>query len=99
MSTTLIDHNATLPAGESHPPTLLRLSQFAARHKAFSIPALRWMIFTAKSTGFDEVVVRLGPRRLFLDERKFFEWVARQQQDKAVDVVRRQVGKLPRKKR
>lgn len=35
---------------------------------------LRYLIFHAKSNGFDKVIKRVG-RRILIDEKKFFEFV------------------------
>lgn len=35
---------------------------------------LRYLIFNAKSNGFDKVVRRVG-RRVLIDEKSFFAWV------------------------
>lgn len=48
------------------------------RHHPWPSPAgLRWMIFNAKSTGFDRCVHRVG-RRVLIDEAAFFDWVKHQ---------------------
>lgn len=42
-----------------------------------SVAGLRWLIFHAKSNGFDGVVKRAGGRVL-IDENAFFKWVETQ---------------------
>ena len=46
------------------------------------IGGLRHLIFHAKSNDFDQVVRRCG-RRVLIDEKAFFEWVERQQENAA----------------
>ena len=60
------------------PPRLLTVRQFVERHPAFSSGGLRYLIFLAKTNGFDLAVVRIG-RRVLLDEAKVFQWIERQQ--------------------
>ena len=43
------------------------------------VGGLRHLIFNEATNGFDEVVKRVG-RRVLIDEREFFRWVARQNQ-------------------
>src|SRR5215510_8282462 len=61
---------------------LLTVKQFAKKHPAFIEAALRSFIFQAgsvvKPNGFEVAVCRLG-RRVLIDEKKFFEWIAAQQ--------------------
>ena len=59
---------------------LSQVAQFSERNPAFSQPSLRWLIFKAKENGLEAAgaIVRLG-RRVYLDEDRFFEWLARQQ--------------------
>jgi hypothetical protein len=58
---------------------LSRVAQFCAKYPAFTIGSVRWLIFNAKANGFDRVLVRMGPRRIFIDEDRFFEWLDQQQ--------------------
>lgn len=39
------------------------------------VGGLRYLIFNAKSNGFNHVVKRVG-RKVLIDEQAFFEWVA-----------------------
>lgn len=43
----------------------------------FTQPSLRWLIFNAKSNGFDEAIVRLG-RKIYIDRERFGQWLERQ---------------------
>lgn len=64
-------------------PTLLTVEQFAKKHPAFTQGALRKLIFHAKprksskgkipSNGLEHALDRRG-RRVYIIERKFFEW-------------------------
>lgn len=68
-------------------PVILTVAQFAIRNPAFTLPALRNLIFKADSrhsslgvipgNGLAEcgAIIRLG-RRVLLDEAKFLAWVA-----------------------
>jgi hypothetical protein len=58
---------------------LMSVQQFATEHPAFSQSALRHLIFDAERNGFRSVIRRVG-RKILLDERSFFEWVERQNQ-------------------
>jgi len=53
---------------------LLTVDQFSQEYPAFSQGSLRFLIFEAKTNGFDHVLVRIG-RRVLLDETRFHEWV------------------------
>jgi hypothetical protein len=65
---------------------LLTINQLAAKHPAFTAPAIRNYIFksspvvTSKGTvpgnGFDSCIIRIG-RKILIDEEKFFHWVDR----------------------
>lgn len=64
------------------------LKAFAEAHPAFTVPALRSLVFKSKDrqssrgaikgNGFDTAIVRIG-RKLLIDEAKFFAWIAGQQ--------------------
>jgi hypothetical protein len=70
-----------------HRPVLLTVEQFSCRNPAWTVPALRNLIFRAQSrqssrgeipgNGLSEAgaIIRLG-RRVLLDEAKFLAWVA-----------------------
>ena len=45
---------------------------------------LRHLIFNANTNGFDQCVRRCG-RRVLIDEAAFFDWMARQPENAAVD--------------
>jgi len=53
--------------------TLLTVNQFSAKHPAYPVGGLRWMIFNEATNGLAEfgAVVRDG-RKVLLDEDKFF---------------------------
>jgi hypothetical protein len=55
---------------------LLSVRQFAETHKAFTIGALRHLIFFEETNGLKEhkVLKRLG-RKILIDVEKFFQWV------------------------
>lgn len=69
----------------------LTVSQFNQRHKAFTVAALRSLIFKAdaRDTDLGEIpgnglleagaIIRIG-RRVLIDEARFFEWVDAKQQ-------------------
>lgn len=64
-------------------PNLLTVEQFSKLHPIFTLGALRALIFRAEENGFNKVIVRFSPTgkrgRVFIDEAKFFIWLAEQQ--------------------
>jgi hypothetical protein len=54
----------------------LTVQQFTAKHTAFTIGSIRFLIFNEHQNGLAEsgVIVRIG-RRILIDEAKFFGWV------------------------
>ena len=58
--------------------TYLNVVQLSERHPAFSISALRHLMFNAKSNGFDSVIFRIG-RKCVLEESAFEHWILEQQ--------------------
>ena len=56
------------------PSRLIPVTAWPLHHDWPTVPGLRWMIFNAKTNGFDAVVRRVG-RRVLIDERAFFQWV------------------------
>ena len=61
--------------------SLLNVNQFTERHPAFTVGALRWMIFNAQSNDLQKsgALICLG-KRVLIDEEKFFQWVDGQQE-------------------
>ncbi len=53
---------------------LIPVNQWPEHHPWPSVGGLRWMIFNAKSNGFDKALRRVG-RRVLIDEAAFFAWV------------------------
>lgn len=53
--------------------TLLTVNQFSAKHPAYPVGGLRWMIFNEATNGLAEsgAVVRDG-RKVLIDEDRFF---------------------------
>jgi len=51
---------------------LLTVPQFAAKHQAFSIGGLRWLIFNRETNGFATAILKCG-RRVLIDEFQFFD--------------------------
>jgi hypothetical protein len=58
------------------PTTLLSVKELAARHPAFTIGSLKWLLFHREENGLASVVVQLG-RKILIDERKFLDWFAK----------------------
>ena len=54
---------------------LIPVTDWNKYHPWPPIGGLRHLVFNAGSTGFDAVVRRVG-RRVLIDERAFFDWVA-----------------------
>lgn len=66
---------APQPGDKAAPKTrLIPVNQWPDHHPWPTVGGLRWMIFNAKSKGFDKVIRRVG-RRVLIDEAAFFEWV------------------------
>ncbi len=59
--------------------TYLSVTQLSKRHPAFSPSAIRHLIFSARTNGFQSVIVRVG-RKLILEESAFENWVRTQNQ-------------------
>ena len=57
----------------------LTVTQFTAKHKAFTVGGIRSLIFNENSNGLAKsgAVVRVG-RKVLLNEPKFFGWVQSQ---------------------
>ncbi len=56
---------------------LIPLTEWNQYHSWPPLGGLRYLVFHAKSNGFDKVIRRVG-RRILLDEPSFFEWVEEQ---------------------
>lgn len=65
-------------------PTYHTVSQFAQKHPAFSVGALRQHIFDEHRNGLAEsgAIVRVG-RRVYINEAKFFVWLEAQNNPEA----------------
>ena len=67
--------------------TLHTVKSFTEAHPAFTVPAMRSLIFrsidrkssrgTIKGNGLKDAVIAVG-RKMLIDETKFLEWVASQ---------------------
>lgn len=70
METT--DHAAT-----PQPPqkNLLTIKDFAAKHPAFSEGSIRWLVFNRETNGFAHCFLKLGRKRILIDEDEFFRQV------------------------
>ncbi len=55
-------------------PRLIPLTEWPKYHEWPPIGGLRHLVFHADSTGFNQVVRRVG-RRVLIDENAFFAWV------------------------
>jgi hypothetical protein len=57
-------------------PTFSTVRQFTAKHQAFKIGGVRWLIFNEISNGLKEAgaVVRVG-RKVLINEELFFAWI------------------------
>lgn len=58
----------------------LTVAQLSERHPAFSVPALRHLIFDSKTNGFDSVIYRVR-KKLVLEESAFENWILQQQKN------------------
>lgn len=68
----------TMPINKSK--TFLSVPQLSQRHPAFSISAIRHLIFDAKTNGFHRVLHRIG-KKLVLEESAFEQWILDQQKE------------------
>ncbi len=61
--------------------SLLTVNQFTEKHPAFTVGALRWMIFNAKDNDLQQsgAIIRLG-KRILISEEKFFNWIESKQE-------------------
>lgn len=60
------------------PPTrYIPLTKWNVYHDWPTQGSLRWKVFNAREIGFDRCIKRDG-RRILIDERAFFDWVANQ---------------------
>ena len=61
--------------------SLLTVNQFTEKHPAFTVGALRWMIFNEKGNGLQQsgAIIRLG-KRVLISEEKFFIWIDNKQE-------------------
>jgi hypothetical protein len=57
--------------------TYLTVKQFAQKHQAFTENSLRWLIFNRTTNGFSSCFVKLGKKRVLVDELAFFEKIDR----------------------
>ena len=55
-------------------PKLLTIRQFVECHPFMTEGGLRYLIFNAESNGFRNCIRRIG-RRVYVDEKLFFEWL------------------------
>ena len=69
----------TLTEAEQTAWAYLTVTQFTAKHKAFTVGGIRSLIFNENSNGLAKsgAVVRVG-RKVLLNEPKFFGWVQSQ---------------------
>lgn len=61
--------------------SLLTVKQFHEKHQGFPLGGLRWLLFHRQENGLASAVVRVGKRKLLVDEAKFFAWLEAQQND------------------
>jgi hypothetical protein len=50
------------------------LTKWNDYHPWPSLSGLRWMVFNAEKTGFDQCLRRVG-NRILINEQAFFDWV------------------------
>ena len=53
----------------------LTTAQCCEAYPAFSMNALRWLLFRRTESGLSAAVLRVGPRRLLIDARAFEAWL------------------------
>src|SRR6187200_1139951 len=75
--TTIVPAALMLSTAPASPTRLLTVKQWTETHAWPPPGGMRHLIFFAKANGFDAVIRRVG-RRVLIDERAFFDWVARQ---------------------
>jgi hypothetical protein len=74
--------------------TLLTVPQFAAKHQAFTIGSLRWLIFNREKNGFATAILKCG-RRILIDEAQFFASLDAMQNSDLTSTVKKQVTATP----
>ena len=74
---TIVPVALMLSIAPASPTRLLTVKQWTETHAWPPSGGMRHLIFFAKANGFDAVIRRVG-RRVLIDERAFFDWVARQ---------------------
>jgi hypothetical protein len=69
------------PITQNRQHSLLTVNQFTEKHPAFTVGALRWMIFNAKDNSLQQsgAIIRLG-KRVLISEENFFHWVDSKQE-------------------
>lgn len=60
---------------------LIPLSKWNDYHDYPTVPALRHLVFFEEQNNFSKVLRRLG-KRIYIDEKSFFEWVDEQNPQK-----------------
>ena len=74
---------APQPGDKAAPKTrLIPVNQWPEHHPWPNVGGLRWMIFEAKTNGFEKAIRRVG-RRVLIDEAAFFAWVDAQNDESA----------------
>ena len=58
---------------------LSTVPQFCRRYPAFTPGSMRWLLFNRATNGLECAVLRVGRKKLLIDEVKFFEWLDKQQ--------------------
>jgi hypothetical protein len=56
-------------------PSLLTVQQFCEKHQAFTPGGIRWLLFHRESNGLTKAIVRVGKKRLLINEQRFFDWL------------------------
>ena len=65
------------PMGPRRPAQrrLFTVPQFCQDNPAFNIGGMRWLLFHRDTNGLAKAVVKVGRRRILIDEDLFVEWL------------------------
>jgi hypothetical protein len=74
---------------------LIPLSKWNDYHDYPTVPSLRHLVFFEEQNGFSKVIKRIG-KKIYLDERSFFEWVEEQNSSSKQTTRPSQVGDIRR---
>jgi hypothetical protein len=66
--------------------SLATVAQIAERYPAFSVSALRWLLFRRRENGLASAVTKIGRRRILIDVDAFDRWLDQHREGGVADV-------------